>query len=463
MMHERGLFLFHRDLRIQDNTGLLQASRECEKVYTAFIFTPEQVGKLNPYKSVNSVHYMIESLSSLAKDIREAGGSLITLYGKNVSMIRYLIDTLRINCLYFNADCTPYAIKRDDELAELCDRMGIQCRIHMDYYLQVPGSVVNGSGKMYQKFTPFYEAMMKKQVFRVDRYHPKNLASNNQLLQHRITIADALDVFIGNRQNPDRLLRGGRDEAVDLVRRAVRHQRHYEDTRDMLSISTSHLSAALKYGTVSVREVYHSPLKHVSEFIRQLIWRDFFAHILYAYPESLGKLYFANFRRIPWSNNQAWLEAWKQGETGFPVVDAGMRELVKTGYMHNRCRMIVAEFLVKTMRLDWREGERFFAQHLIDYDVASNSGNWQSIVGGGVYSMPWFRIMNPWIQSAKYDPDADYIKKWVPELSSVLPRDIHRWNQACTDEKYREIEYPKPIVNHEEQKTRTLALYKRYV
>jgi len=125
--------------------------------------------------------------------------------------------------------------------------------------------------------------------------------------------------------------------------------------------------------------------------------------------------------------------------------------------------MIVAEFLVKTMRLDWREGERFFAQHLIDYDVASNSGNWQSIVGGGVYSMPWFRIMNPWIQSAKYDPDADYIKKWVPELSSVLPKDIHRWNQACTDEKYREIRYPKPIVNHEEQKTRTLALYKRYV
>ena len=463
-----GLFIFHRDLRIIDNIGLLEASKNCTKLYTAFIFTPEQVGKSNQFRSNNAVQFMIESLDNLAKEIRNSGGSLITLYGSTSKMIQQLIQKLDIQCLYFNADYTPYARKRDEDLVKLCAHLGVKCKITHDYYLNEPGTILNGSGGFYHKFTPFYDTSIhhieKENSNKPKRNTITNLTLSKISFSEHITIQDAFHLFVKT-PNPDIAVHGGRHLGLDHLKIAVKTQDKYEETRNRMSIQTSLLSSYLKFGCISIREVFHAfrtkyNIHH--ELIRELIWRDFFAHILYGYPETLDKMHYPKFDQIRWKTNNGWLNSWKKGETGFPLVDASMRQLNQTGYMHNRGRMLVAEFLVKILLLDWREGERHFAQYLTDYDVASNSGNWQSIVGGGVYAMPWFRIMNPWIQSAKYDSDAKYIKQWVPELKDVPPRDIHKW--YLTHSEYsKTIRYLSPMVDYTDQKEKALALYRKYL
>jgi deoxyribodipyrimidine photo-lyase len=199
-------------------------------------------------------------------------------------------------------------------------------------------------------------------------------------------------------------------------------------------------------------------LKH--GLIRELIWREFFAHVLYAYPEVVGRSYQPKYRNLKWQNSKAAFKKWMTGKTGFPLVDACMRELNTTGYMHNRGRMTVASFLIKVLLIDWRWGEKYFAQNLTDYDIASNNGNWQGISGTGVDMKPYFRDMNPWIQSFKFDPRAEYIKKWVPELESVESRDIHTWHTSFHFEKYKNVNYPKPMVDYNIQKEKMLDFYK---
>lgn len=465
-----GLFIFHRDLRILDNVGLTAASKDCDRLYTAFIFTPEQVSGANHYKSKNAVQFMIESLIDLAENIGKKGGDLITLYGDKTKILVNLIQTLKIDALYFNRDYTPYARERDEGVVKLCERAEIECKMFDDYYLCVPGSIKNGQGGFYHKFTPFYETVIdtlsKHAMSSPSLTYPKNLtASSSSAIPHRIKLADALPIFVG-KVNENLVVRGGRANALVQLRGAIGSHAHYADTRDIMANETTQMSAAIKFGCISIREIYNGFRKKYNihhELIRQLIWRDFFAHLLYGYPETLTKMYSPKFGRIHWKTKGDWLDQWKTGNTGFPLVDAAMRQLNQTGYMHNRGRMVVANFLVKTLTLDWREGERHFAQHLTDYDVASNSGNWQSIVGGGVYASAWFRDMNPWIQSAKYDKDARYIKRWVPELADVIPRDIHRWNVACLDAKYKTVDYAHPIVDYSKQKEHFFALYRKYV
>ena len=227
--------------------------------------------------------------------------------------------------------------------------------------------------------------------------------------------------------------------------------------------NTTHLSAYIKFGCISIREVYHLIKQTFGidhGIIRELIWREFFAHILYAYPEVVGQSYQTKFRELKWDNKTEYFEKWTHGMTGFPIVDACMRELNTTGYMHNRGRMTTASFLIKTLLIDWRFGEQYFARQLTDYDIASNNGNWQGISGTGVDMKPYFRDMNPWIQSKKFDKYAEYIKKWVPELTNVEPSDIHIWYDKWNDAKYKNITYPKPIVDYNERKTQMLAMYK---
>ena len=212
------------------------------------------------------------------------------------------------------------------------------------------------------------------------------------------------------------------------------------------------LSAYIKYGCISIREVtnkFKGKYGKHNEFIRQLIWRDFYMHILDRHPESLGQLYNKKLSSVKWNENTSHLNHWKNGTTGFPLVDAGMRQLNKTGYMHNRVRMIVATFLSKVLYLNWKDGEKYFAQQLVDYDVASNSGNWQAVVGGGMYSMPYFRVLNPWVQSEKNDHDCIYIKKWIPELKDLDNKNIHKWYKYY--KKNKDVNYPKPMVDFDVQ------------
>lgn len=463
MVYEKGLFLFHRDLRIEDNLGIQLAAQQCKKLYAVFIFTPEQVGPSNSYRSKNAVQFMIESLVELRESLDHVGGELIVCYGKTNSVMKSLFESLDIDAVFFNRDYTPYAVQRDSELEELCHKHNIKCETAADYYLHEPDKSV----KVYHKFTPYYETAIQIPVQAPEKGRGKNRFQKvgGVEIPYSISLEDAFRKMVG-KPNPAILVRGGRTEGIRRLREAVETQRNYLEDRNNLSKETTQLSAYIKFGCVSIREVFYAikaafGVKH--ELIRQLIWRDFFAQLLFVYPETLGHSYNPHFEQIRWKTNHNWLDLWKDGKTGFPIVDACMRQLNQTGYMHNRGRMIVAHFLTKTLLLDWREGEQYFARKLTDYDVASNAGNWSAIVGGGAYAMPYFRIMNPWIQSKEYDRDASYIKTWVAELADVEAKDIHQWNQTYSDPKYKNIHYPKPIIDYQEQKERALALYAKFV
>ena len=464
MKYQNGLFIFHRDFRITDNVGLLEASSQCKRVYTCFIFTPEQVGKSNDYRSDNAIQFMIESLEDLRKSIQSKNGELIILHGQHKKSVAELINRLDIDCIVFNKDYSPYAVERDNEIIEYCTRHQIKCLPQTDYYLFEPGTVLNGSGGYYKKFTPFYEEVLKVEIKKPIKRTITNLAKTTMKIENSITLRDAFSKFTHN--NDTIAVNGGRYRAKQILSRTLVTQANYSSERDFLFNPTSGLSAPIKFGCISVREVYDAFKQKFgakSDIIRQLIWREFYAHVLYGYPDVLGKSYQPSYRKIKWRTSENDFNAWKNGETGFPVVDACMRQLNETGYMHNRGRMIVANFLVKTLLLDWRMGEQYFAQKLVDYDPASNNGNWQGISGTGVDMKPYFRDMNPWIQSAKFDKDCLYIKKWLPELANVEPRDIHKWYIMCNDTKYHKTRYYTPIVDYDEQKKKMLELYKKYV
>lgn len=455
-----GLFIFRRDLRMVDNVGLLAACDACSRVYTCFIFTPEQIGDGNKFRSQNAVDFMLESLESLATDIRGVGGELILMHGKNRNVIRELVETLGINAIFFNRDYSPYARKRDDEIDTWCQSAGIECHSYADYYLYEPGTITNGSGGYYKKFTPFYRHVLHIPVKKVVKSGIKGLVKGGAKLSS-MSLQEIFAKF-SSRGKSGRFVLGGREAALERLDAGLKSQAHYDATRDFLKNETTGLSAHIKFGCISIREIYWAfHRKYGVDFglIRELIWREFFAHVLYGFPEVLIDSYQPKFRHIRWVGENDHFAKWCRAETGFPIVDACMRQLNATGYMHNRGRMIVATFLVKTLLLDWHLGERYFAQKLTDYDPASNNGNWQGISGTGVDMKPFFRDMNPWIQSAKFDSDAIFIKKWVPELNEVAARDIHKWATSCELPKYASIAYPKPLVNYDAQKIKMLKMY----
>jgi deoxyribodipyrimidine photo-lyase len=460
-MDTRGLYIFHRDFRISDNIALNNAGFVCNKLYTCFIFTPEQVTN-NKYKSDNSVQFMIESLNDLAADIKKNSGELLCFYGTQTIILKQLIEELKITHLFFNDDYSPYAIQRDNEAKQLCNKLQIECQTYPDYYLYEPGTVlVESSKNAYKKYTPFYNAVLNNRVSKPINVTSFPFSTTNKKLKYKITLKDAMKQFVN--VNDNILVRGGRLYAQEKLENALLKQRDYESTRDFFTTKTTHLSAYIKFGCVSIREVYHAFKKKFGlnhGLIRELIWREFFAHVLYCYPEVVGKSYQTKFRSLNWSQSKVNVEKWKTGITGFPLVDACMREMNTTGYMHNRGRMTTASFLIKTLLIDWRVGEQYFAQQLTDYDIASNNGNWQGISGTGVDMKPYFRDMNPWIQSYKFDINAEYIKKWVPELEKVDASDIHNWNETYNNPKYKDVNYPKPIVDYSKQKEKMLEMYK---
>ena len=447
----KGLFLFHRDFRIVDNNGLIEASKKCDQLYTCFVFTREQVMK-NSFKSKNSIQFMIESLENLAQEIKKNGGKLLCFYGNTNDCLKILIKELQIEGIFFNEDYSSYAKERIESIEKMCKKEKIECNYYHDYYLHEPGSITNNSGGIYMKFTPFYEkAIIDKEFDVVSNYKIKHLTSTNKKFSFVVDLKEAGKKFVGDSNN-ELAVHGGRENALQQLKHALQHLNKYSETRDDISEETSMLSAYIKYGCISIREVCHKFKikygKH-NEFIRQLIWRDFYMHILDRHPESLGQLYNKKLSSVKWNENISHLNHWKNGTTGFPLVDAGMRQLNKTGYMHNRVRMIVATFLSKVLYLNWKEGEKYFAQQLVDYDVASNSGNWQAVVGGGMYSMPYFRVLNPWVQSEKNDHDCIYIKRWIPELKDLDNKNIHKWYKYY--KKNKNVNYPEPIVNFDVQ------------
>jgi deoxyribodipyrimidine photo-lyase len=448
-----GLFIFRRDLRIIDNNGLNFLSELCENIYTIFIFTPEQVGSGNKYKSDNSVQFMIQSLEDLASEISKQGGHLHTFYGHNEKVVADCIKAWDINVVAFNLDITPYARERDDKIVKLCQKMEVFITYDFDYYLHEPGSILNGSGGPYQKFTPYYETARKLKVEKpiTKKLHFK---SSEAHIPNKITLDLAMKKF--TKINPDILVQGGRTEALKQMRIAAKNIKHYAQTRDELSKPTSQLSAFIKFGNISIREVFYA-FKSNQSFIRQLYWRDFYSNILYEFPHVLGHSLNKKYDKIRWHHNERWFQAWTKGETGFPIVDAGMRQLNTTGYMVNRARLITMSFLIKTMLIDYRLGERYFATKLTDYDPASNNGNTLWVMGGGADSQQYMRIFSPTIQAKEHDSDCKYIKSWIKELRDVDNEIILNWETEWQN--HKEIKYPKPILDYSEQRKKALDMY----
>ncbi len=445
-MKDLGIFIFRRDYRVVDNIGLYSVAKQCKQIIPIFIFTPEQVSDANKYKSANAVQFMIEALDDLNQSLNN---KLACFYGDNNSVLKKLIEIYKPDIVAFNRDYTPYAMKRDASIQKLCAITGVECVTYADYYLFEPGTLTkngynaNNEGALqdlvYKKFTPFYNKARENikhianSVGTVNKFHK---------IPGTIELKDAYQRFCN--LNPDLAVQGGRAEALKLLR--IDHS-DYAKTHNYLYEETTGLSPYIKFGCISVREMYQR-YKSVEPLIRQLFWREFYATLLYAYP-TLGQPVDSKYNKIKWSYNRAHYNAWAQGRTGYPVVDACMRQLVQTGSMHNRGRLIVASFLCKTLLNDWRWGERFFAQHLTDYDVASNMHNWLWIAGGGADSQEYFRIFNPWSQSENYDKDGVFIKRWVPELADMDARDLHDPTKH------------ESIVEYSEEKSKVLKAYKQ--
>ncbi len=474
-MKDLGIFIFRRDYRTKDNIGLYECAKQCKQIIPVFIFTPEQVSNSNKYKSANAVQFMIEALDDLNQ---QTGNKLACFYGDNVSILNKLINTYKPEVVAFNRDYTPYALKRDKKIMDLCAEKGVECATYADYYLFEPGTLTKDgfSGKnaaretkvflgenatreqnkpedlqqmVYKKFTPFYNKAKSNKRHIVnsvgqvsaDKFKGTSFPSSESTkgTDGSITLTDAYQRF--GAMNPEVPVQGGRSEALKLL---AKDHRDYAKTHNFLYEETTGLSPYIKFGCISIREVYHK-YQSVEPLIRQLYWREFYATLLYAFPE-YNEPVDKKYNKIQWSYNRAHFNAWAKGKTGFPVVDACMRQLVQTGTMHNRGRLIVASFLCKTLLIDWRWGEKFFAQHLVDYDVASNMHNWLWIAGGGADSQEYFRIFNPWAQSENYDKDGEFISKYLPELDV---KDIHNHEKHKT------------IVDYAEQKTKVLNAYKR--
>ena len=454
---ENGLFIFRRDLRIVDNNGLNLLNEVCKNIFTIFIFTPEQATSENKFKSDNALQFMIESLEDLSLQISKNGGKLYTFYGHNEKVIAECIKSLDISIVCFNLDYTPYAMKRDTSIQTMCNKMNVYLLTDHDYYLNSPGSILNGSGNSYQKFTPYYETALKQRVEAPSNARHINFTKKQQMrVANLITLQNAMTKF--TKVNPDILVHGGRQHAMQALAEALKTQKHYATTHNELWMPTSQLSAYIKFGCISIREVYKA-FRRNYHFIRQLYWRDFYANILFSFPYVLGHAMKPKYDKIKWHHNASWFKAWCDGQTGYPVVDAGMRQLKQTGYLHNRSRLIVASLLVKTLLISWEHGEKYFAKMLTDYDPASNNGNWQWIASTGADSQPFFRIFNPTEQGKNFDPDCKYIKTWVPELRNVDPRIIHNWDTEWDEPSNKSIQYVKPICDYKVQKELVLKMY----
>jgi deoxyribodipyrimidine photo-lyase len=431
-MTEIHIFLFRRDFRIHDNLALNRLVAECGSsggsIYPMFIFNPAQIyAKNNPYFSNNCVQFMIESLDELDTHIHvnyhESGkdGS------GDIGVLTALSKKYKIKTIAYNKDYSPFAIKRDRIIEEWANAAatsaganasGHDIRIitEEDYTLYPMGTIQNNKNEPYKVFTPFYKKSLSIKVKPcVAGADAKSIA----VVKH----IKGFDKHRYYEPNDDIAVRGGRDKALERFKKIMTD---YAKTRDYPALDkTTRLSAYIKFGCVSIREVYYN-YKNVKELQRELLWREFYANILYYFPHVLGNAFKEQYDNVKWTNNKEWFKRWCQGKTGYVLVDAGMAQLNKTGWMHNRLRMITAMFLTKDLLIDWRWGEKYFATKLVDYDPASNNGGWQWSASTGTDSQPYFRIFNPELQLKRYDKDYEYIRTWIPAFETDTEKIVER-------------------------------------
>jgi len=432
---EIAIFIFRRDLRLYDNTSLniLKQKYPNIKILPIFIFNKNQICKdKNKYYSSNAVQFLFESLEEL---------NFINYYysDNDINILNDIKKRFIIKVISFNKDYTPYAINRDNIIITWCNDNNITVISEEDYTLHKIGTILKDDNKPYLKYTPFYKKSLLKKPSSINNNKNFNLIYDFNYKK----IKDFY--FLKPSINPNIKVNGGRKKALEiLIKIKNNYFKNYNEEREYPYLDkTTKLSAYIKFGCISIREIYYSlPIKHA--LIRELIWRDFYAYISYYFPYIYGKPFNKKYDKIKWNINNNNFELWKNGLTGFPLIDAAMRQLNETGWMHNRCRMIVASFLTKNLFIDWKKGEQYFATKLVDYDPASNNGGWQWCASIGTDSQPYFRIFSPSAQLLKYDKECLYIKKWIPELKDIDNKIIINWEKI--NNKYN-INYPKPIID----------------
>ncbi|NNL08886.1 MAG: deoxyribodipyrimidine photo-lyase [Croceitalea sp.] len=429
------VFWFRRDLRLNDNVGLHHALKSGKPVMPIFIFDPEILEKLPEDDArVTFIHQNLQKIS--AKLQKEADSSLSVFHGTPKEIFNDLLKKYSISEVYCNHDYEPYAKKRDEEISDFLAEKEIAFKTFKDQVVFEKSEVTKDDGDPYVVYTPYknkWKANLDEKAHLKDyeiKPHFSNFIKNTKL-----PFLDLSDM-------------GFEASSIEVPEYDVSPEliENYEATRNYPAKSkgTSHLGPHLRFGTVSIRNMVRKAMAEKNEvFWSELIWREFFMQILWHFPHTVDKAFRAKYDRIEWRNNEAEFELWKKGQTGYALVDAGMRELNETGYMHNRVRMLVASFLCKHLLIDWRWGEAYFAEKLLDFELASNVGNWQWAAGSGVDAAPYFRIFNPMTQIDKFDKQKEYINRWVPEL--------------------QELTYPDKMVDHKMARERCLKVYKEAV
>ncbi len=423
------IFWFRRDLRTKDNASLFHALNSDEKVLPIFIFDNSILDELE--KNDARVNFIHNQLVIINNELQKCEKSLAVFYGKPKDIFEKLLAENKVNTVFTNHDYEPYARKRDKEVYQIFKENNINFKTSKDQVVFEKNEITKSNGLPYMVYTPFMKAWKEKFKTSTFKHYP-----SETLLQNFVQITDLANVNLS-------------DMGFEVSNQKVQPYhvdseliQNYEAMRNFpAQDATSKLGPHLRFGTVSIRKMVAKAIAETNEiFWQELIWREFFMQILWHFPHTVTQSFKPQYDRIEWRNNKTEFELWCEGKTGYPLVDAGMRQLNQTGFMHNRVRMLVGSFLCKHLLVDWRWGEAYFAEKLHDYDMASNIGNWQWVAGCGVDAAPYFRIFNPTTQIEKFDKNLEYIKQWCPD--------------------FQELAYPTPIVDHTFARERCLQVYK---
>ncbi|HYF31356.1 MAG TPA: deoxyribodipyrimidine photo-lyase [Chitinophagaceae bacterium] len=428
-MQAVNIFWFRRDLRLTDNAGLYHALTAGRPVIPIFIFDKNILGQLDDAAD-RRVEFIHAALENLQADLVKMNSSLEVYHGLPAEIFTKLLSVYKIGTVFTNGDYEPYAIERDEAIARLLSKSGTTLQRFKDQVIFEKDEIVKNDGKPYTVFTPYSKQWKNKLDTFYIRSYPVEKYFNQFFKQIAVAIPSLQEIGFTSSRKPFPSPIADHDML-----------RHYHEERDYPAKRTSRMGVHLRFGTVSIRRLAQLAASLNQTYLNELIWREFYQMILWHFPQvGKGQAFKKAYEFIAWRNDDKEFEQWCTGQTGYPIVDAGMRELNETGFMHNRVRMITASFLTKHLLIDWRWGEAYFAQKLLDFDLASNNGGWQWAAGSGCDAAPYFRIFNPTLQTKKFDPKLEYVRRWVPELET--------------------FHYPKPIVEHEFARKRCLEAYR---